>query len=118
MPNGGNRLELFATTGGSADSTPAADCNGNAAAKSREEPDDKGRSSRRVAAKDTRVDPRIGRELGVDNERTAYAALRATMHAVRDRLRLEPGQIEHILAALPEEARRLWRHAQHEPAVR
>ncbi len=118
----------------------------------------------------------IGREFGFDNERAAYAALRATLHAVRDRLpvesvahlgaelpmlvrgiyydgwhpsaaklkaahaedfcesmrreltghdelrrvekvartvlrvldqRLEPGQVEHVLAALPEEARRL-----------
>jgi hypothetical protein len=28
----------------------------------------------------------IGREIGFDNEPAAYAALRATLHAVRDRL--------------------------------
>jgi uncharacterized protein (DUF2267 family) len=123
----------------------------------------------------------IGRELGFDNERAAYAALRATLHAVRDRLpvelvahlgaelpmlirgiyydgwhpsaaklkaaheedfresmrrelrghdelqhvdavartvlaiidqRIEPGQVDHVLAALPEPVRRLWRDAQ------
>jgi uncharacterized protein (DUF2267 family) len=128
----------------------------------------------------------IGREFGFDNERAAYAALRATLHAVRDRLpvesvahlgaelpmlvrgiyydgwhpsaaklkaahaedfcesmrreltghdelrrvekvartvlrvldqRLEPGQVEHVLAALPEEARRLWQDAQEEEAI-
>ncbi|HVB81575.1 MAG TPA: DUF2267 domain-containing protein [Candidatus Binataceae bacterium] len=122
----------------------------------------------------------IGRELGFDNERASYAALRATLHAVRDRLpvelvahlgaelpilvrgiyydgwhpsaarlkaahaedfcesmrreltghdelqpietvartvlhvldqRLDPGQVDHILAALPEPARRLWQDA-------
>ena len=122
----------------------------------------------------------IGAELGFDNERAAYAALRATLHAVRDRLpvelvahfgaelptfirgvyyegwhpsaatlkaahktdfcesvreqlvghgelqhvdqvaravlrvldhRIEPGQIAHVIDALPERARRLWRDA-------
>ena len=125
----------------------------------------------------------IGRELGFDNERAAYAALRATLHAIRDRLptelvahlgaelpmlvrgiyydgwhpsaaklkaahaedfcesmrqelhghdelqhvetvartvlgiigeRLEPGQVDHVLAALPEPVRRLWHDAQQE----
>ena len=128
----------------------------------------------------------IGREFGFDNERAAYAALRATLHAVRDRLpvesvahlgaelpmlvrgiyydgwhpsaaklkaahaedfcesmrreltghdelqhvekvartvlrvldqRLEPGQVEHVLAALPEPVRRLWHDAQQKEAV-
>ena len=122
----------------------------------------------------------IGAELGFDNERAAYAALRATLHAVRDRLpaelvahfgaelptfirgiyyegwhpsvstlkaahktdfcesvcekleghdelqhvdqvvravlrvldhRIEPGQIAHVVDALPEKARRLWHDA-------
>lgn len=122
----------------------------------------------------------IGSELGFDNERAAYAALRATLHAVRDRLpaelvahfgaelptfirgiyyegwhpsvstlkaahktdfcksvrekleghdelqhvdqvvravlrvldhRIEPGQIAHVVDALPEKARRLWHDA-------
>ena len=122
----------------------------------------------------------VGEELGFDNEHAAYAALRATLHAVRDRLpvelvahlgaelpllirgiyydgwhpsaarlkvshstlfcesmrrelqghnelqhvdevaravlrvldqRLEPGQIGNVIAAMPEEARRLWRDA-------
>lgn len=122
----------------------------------------------------------IGNELGFDNERAAYAALRATLHAVRDRLpaelvahlgaelpllvrgiyydgwhpsdarlkaahdedfldsiggellghdeledveavagavlrvierRVAPGQIAHVLDAMPENARRLWREA-------
>jgi uncharacterized protein (DUF2267 family) len=129
----------------------------------------------------------IGRELGFDNERAAYAALRATLHAVRDRLpvepvahlgaelpmlvrgiyydgwhpsaaglkamhaedfcqsmrgellghdelqdvervaravlrvldrRIEPGQVEHVLNALPSQARALWRQAQQEEAMR
>jgi uncharacterized protein (DUF2267 family) len=128
----------------------------------------------------------IGRELGFDNERAAYAALRATLHAVRDRLptelvahlgaelpmlvrgiyydgwhpsavklkaahdedfldamrrelrghdelqhveqvartvlrvidqRLEPGQVDHILGALPEPVRRFWQEAQEEEAI-
>jgi uncharacterized protein (DUF2267 family) len=122
----------------------------------------------------------VSDELGFDNEHAAYAALRATLHAVRDRLpvelvahfgaelplvvrgiyydgwhpsaarlkeahaadfcdsmrrelqghgelqhveqvaravirvldqRLEPGQIGHIVDALPDKARRLWREA-------
>jgi uncharacterized protein (DUF2267 family) len=125
----------------------------------------------------------IGRELGFDNERAAYAALRAALHAVRDRLptglvahfgaempmlvrgiyydgwhpsavrlkeahakdfcasmrhelqghdelqdvervartvlhvidrRMEPGQVEHVLNALPKEVRELWREVQQE----
>lgn len=128
----------------------------------------------------------IGRGLGFDNERAAYAALRATLHAVRDRLpvelvahlgaelpmlvrgiyydgwhpsaaklkaahaedfcesmrreltghdelqhvetvartvlgiidqRVEPGQIDHVLAALPERVRRLWRDVQQEEDI-
>ncbi len=125
----------------------------------------------------------IGGELGFDNERAAYAALRATLHAVRDRLpvelvahlgaelpmlvrgvyydgwhpsaaglkaahaedfcqsmrgellghdelqdvervaqavlrvvdrRIEPGQVDHVLDALPKQARSLWRGAHQE----
>ena len=128
----------------------------------------------------------ISEELGFDNERAAYAALRATLHAVRDRLpvelvahlgaelpllvrgvyydgwhpsstrlreahhadfcdsmrrelqahdelqdvervarsvlsvfdrRIEPGQIEHVLDALPKDARRLWRETQQEDDI-
>lgn len=128
----------------------------------------------------------IGRELGFDNERAAYAALRATLHAVRDRLpvelvahlgaelpmlvrgiyydgwhpsadrlkaahaqdfcdsmrrelqghdelqgvervarivlrvidqRIEPGQVEHVLDALPKQVRELWREAQQDEDI-
>jgi uncharacterized protein (DUF2267 family) len=128
----------------------------------------------------------IGRELGFDNERAAYAALRATLHAVRDRLpaelvahfgaelpmlvrgiyydgwhpsaaklkaahdkdffdsigrelrghdeleeveavaravlsvvdrRIEPGQIERVLDALPERVRRFWRDVQQDEDI-
>jgi len=128
----------------------------------------------------------IGRELGFDNERAAYAALRATLHAVRDRLpvelvahlsaelpmlirgiyydgwhpsaaklkaahaenfldsmgrelhghdelqhlervagtvlrvldqRLDPGQVDHSLAALPEQVRRLWQNARQDEDI-
>lgn len=41
----------------------------------------------------------IGNELGFDNERAAYAALRATLHAVRDRLPAE--LVAHLGAELP-----------------
>jgi uncharacterized protein (DUF2267 family) len=129
----------------------------------------------------------VGLELGFDNERAAYAALRATLHAVRDRLpvelvahlgaempmlvrgiyydgwhpsaaelkaahaqdfcesmrrelqghdelqdaervahsvlrvidqRTEPGQVEHVLDALPKEVRGLWREAEQEEDMR
>ena len=125
----------------------------------------------------------IADELGFDNERAAYAALRGTLHAIRDRLptelvahfgaempmlvrgiyyegwhpsadrlkaahdsdfrdsmhrelqahdelqdvervarsvfsvldrRMEPGQIERVIDALPKDTRRLWREAQQE----
>jgi uncharacterized protein (DUF2267 family) len=128
----------------------------------------------------------IGDELGFDNERAAYAALRATLHAVRDRLpaelvahlgaelptlvrgiyyegwhpsydrlkaahaedfcdsmrrelrahdklqnigrvarsvlrvlnrRIEPGQIGHVIDALPKDARQLWREAQQDENI-
>jgi uncharacterized protein (DUF2267 family) len=41
----------------------------------------------------------IGHELGVDNERAAYAALRATLHTLRDRL--PPELVAHFGAELP-----------------
>jgi len=41
----------------------------------------------------------IGQELGFDNEHAAYAALRATLHAVRDRLPVE--LVAHLGAELP-----------------
>jgi len=128
----------------------------------------------------------VGRELGFDNERAAYAALRATLHAVRDRLpvelvahfgaelpmlirgiyydgwhpsaaklkaahaedfldsmrrelkghdellqvervtrrvmrvldqQIDPGQVAHVLAALPEPVRRLWQDAQEDEDI-
>jgi uncharacterized protein (DUF2267 family) len=41
----------------------------------------------------------VGDELGFDNEHAAYAALRATLHAVRDRLPVE--LVAHFGAELP-----------------
>ena len=41
----------------------------------------------------------VGEELGFDNEHAAYAALRATLHAIRDRLPVE--LVAHFGAALP-----------------
>jgi uncharacterized protein (DUF2267 family) len=41
----------------------------------------------------------IAGELGFDNERAAYAALRATLHAVRDRLPV--GLVAHFGAEMP-----------------
>jgi uncharacterized protein (DUF2267 family) len=41
----------------------------------------------------------ISQELGFDNERAAYAALRATLHSVRDRLPAE--LVAHFGAELP-----------------
>ena len=31
--------------------------------------------------------------------------------------RLDPGQVDHVLGALPEQARRLWQDAQEEEAI-
>jgi uncharacterized protein (DUF2267 family) len=39
----------------------------------------------------------IGRELGFENERGAYAALRARLHGLRDRLPVEPEALETVV---------------------
>jgi uncharacterized protein (DUF2267 family) len=53
----------------------------------------------------------IGRELGFDNERAAYAALRATLHALRDRL--PPELVAHFGAELPMLVRGLYYEGWH-----
>lgn len=58
----------------------------------------------------------IGRELGFDNERAAYAALRATVHAVRDRLPVE--LVAHLGAELPLLVRGIYYDGWHPSAVR
>ena len=58
----------------------------------------------------------IGQELGFDNERAAYAALRATLHAVRDRLPAE--LIAHLGAELPMLVRGIYYDGWHPSAAR
>jgi len=41
----------------------------------------------------------VGHDLGFDNERAAYAALRATLHVIRDRLPVE--LVAHLGAEMP-----------------
>ncbi len=48
----------------------------------------------------------IGEELGFDNERAPYAALRATLHALRDRLPVE--LVAHLGAEMPMLVRGLY----------
>jgi uncharacterized protein (DUF2267 family) len=48
----------------------------------------------------------IGEELGFDNERAAYAALRATLHALRDRLPV--ALVAHFGAEMPMLVRGLY----------
>jgi uncharacterized protein (DUF2267 family) len=48
----------------------------------------------------------VGDELGFDNERAAYAALRATLHALRDRLPVE--LVAHFGAEMPMLVRGLY----------
>lgn len=58
----------------------------------------------------------IGEELGFDNERAAYAALRATLHAVRDRLPAE--LVAHLGAELPLLVRGIYYEGWHPSAAR
>ena len=58
----------------------------------------------------------IGQELGFDNERAAYAALRATLHAVRDRLSAE--LVAHLGAELPMLVRGIYYDGGHPSAAR
>ncbi len=48
----------------------------------------------------------VGEELGIDNDRAAYAALRATLHALRDRLPVE--LVAHFGAEMPMLVRGLY----------
>jgi uncharacterized protein (DUF2267 family) len=58
----------------------------------------------------------IGQELGFGNERAAYAALRATLHAVRDRLPAE--LVAHLGAELPMLVRGIYYDGWHPSAAR
>jgi uncharacterized protein (DUF2267 family) len=57
----------------------------------------------------------IGSELGFDNERAAYAAMRATLHAVRDRL--PPELVAHFGAELPMLVRGIYYDGWHPSAA-
>ena len=58
----------------------------------------------------------VGDELGFDNEHAAYAALRATLHAIRDRLPVE--LVAHFGAELPLTIRGIYYDGWHPSAVR
>jgi uncharacterized protein (DUF2267 family) len=58
----------------------------------------------------------IGQELGFDNERAAYSALRATLHAVRARLPVE--LVAHLGAELPMLVRGIYYDGWHPSATR
>ena len=58
----------------------------------------------------------IGQELGFDNERAAYAALRATLHAIRDRLPVE--LVGHFGAELPMLVHGIYYDGRHPSAAR
>ncbi|HYM72663.1 MAG TPA: DUF2267 domain-containing protein [Stellaceae bacterium] len=58
----------------------------------------------------------IERELGFGNERAAYAALRATLHALRDRLPVE--LVAHFGAGLPMLVRGIYYDGWHPSAAR
>jgi len=58
----------------------------------------------------------IGRGLGFDNEHAAYAALRATLHAVRDRLPVE--LVAHFGAGMPTMIRGIYYDGWHPSAAR
>ena len=55
-------------------------------------------------------------ELGIDNEHAAYAALRATLHAIRDRLPVE--LVAHFGAELPLLIRGIYYDGWHPSATR
>jgi len=58
----------------------------------------------------------VGDGLGFDNEHSAYAALRATLHAVRDRLPVE--LVAHFGAGLPTMIRGIYYDGWHPSAAR
>jgi uncharacterized protein (DUF2267 family) len=58
----------------------------------------------------------IGDELGFDDEHAAYAALRATLHATRDRLPVE--LVAHLGAELPTMIRGIYYEGWHPSAVK
>lgn len=58
----------------------------------------------------------IGRGLGFDNEHAAHAALRATLHAMRDRLPVE--LVAHFGAGLPTMIRGIYYDGWHPSAAR
>ena len=58
----------------------------------------------------------IGEALGFDNERAAYAALRATLHSVRDRLPVE--LVAHLGAELPMMVRGIYYDGWHPSEAR
>lgn len=58
----------------------------------------------------------IGRGLGFDNEHAAHAALRATLHALRDRLPVE--LVAHFGAGLPTLVRGIYYDGWHPSAAR
>lgn len=58
----------------------------------------------------------ISHGLGFDNERAAYAALRATLHAIRDRLPVE--LVAHFGAGLPTLIRGVYYDGWHPSAAR
>ena len=53
------------------------------------------------------------RELQAHDELQDVERVARSVLSVLDR-RIEPGQIEHVLDALPKDARRLWRETQQE----
>lgn len=58
----------------------------------------------------------VGDELGFDNEHAAYAALRATLHTIRDRLPVE--LVAHFGAELPLMVRGIYYDGWHPSAAR
>ncbi|HTW54054.1 MAG TPA: DUF2267 domain-containing protein [Bradyrhizobium sp.] len=58
----------------------------------------------------------VGRGLGFDNEHAEYAALRATLHALRDRLPVE--LVAHFGAGLPTMIRGIYYDGWHPSAAR